>query len=379
MSDKRDYYDVLGVGRDADDKALKSAFRKLAKKYHPDINPGDTEAEHRFKEASEAYERLKDPQARAAYDRFGHAAFENGNGRGPAGGFDDLGASFSDIFDEFFGDFMGGGTRRRRSSATRGSDLRFNLEITLEDAYRGKTEDITVPMSVTCETCSGNGAKPGTEPQACSACGGSGRLRAAQGFFTIERTCVTCNGRGQVIADPCETCSGAGRVARERTLTVDIPAGVEDGTRIRLAGEGEAGLRGGPSGDLYIFLSVAPHDVFQRDGADIFCRVPVSMGTAALGGHVEVPTVDGGRTRVTIPEGTQTGKQFRLKAKGMPVLRQPRFGDMYLQVTVETPVNLTKRQRELLKEFEAQSSEQTHPESHGFFARVKEFWEGLGE
>jgi molecular chaperone DnaJ len=376
---KRDYYEVLGVTRECDEKELKSAFRRLAMQFHPDRNNGDKLAEAKFKEASEAYERLKDPQARAAYDRFGHAAFEGGAGNGPAGGFDgNFGNAFSDIFDEFFGDFMGGG-RRRRASAGRGSDLRYNMEITLEEAYRGKTDEIAVPKSVTCEECSGSGGKEGSEPVACQTCGGSGKLRASQGFFTIERTCVTCHGRGQVISDPCTTCRGQGRVTRERVLSVEIPAGVEDGTRIRLTGEGEAGLRGGPPGDLYIFRSVAQHEVFQRDSADIFCRIPISVAKAALGGHVEVPTVDGGRTRVSIPEGTQSGRQFRLRGKGMPVLRQGRFGDMYLQVTVETPVNLTRRQRELLAEFEQASNERTNPESHGFFAKVKEFWDGLSE
>ena len=375
---KRDYYETLGVDRGCDDKELKSAFRKLAMMYHPDRNNGDKEAEAKFKEASEAYERLKDPQARAAYDRFGHAAFEGGSG--PGGGFDsNFGSSFSDIFDEFFGDFMGGGGRRRRPGAGRGSDLRYNMEIALEEAFRGKTDEITVPMGVVCSACQGSGAKPGTEPATCSTCRGAGKVRASQGFFTIERTCASCQGRGEVISDPCPECHGQGRVTRERVLAVEIPAGVEDGTRIRLTGEGEAGLRGGPAGDLYIFLSVAPHDVFQRDGADIFCRIPVSVTQAALGGQVEVPTVDGGRTRVTMPEGTQNGRQFRLRGKGMPVLRQGRYGDMYLQVSVETPVNLTRRQRELLKEFEQASNEKTNPESHGFFSRVKEFWDGLGE
>lgn len=376
--EKRDFYEVLGIDRGSDEKELKSAFRRLAMQYHPDRNNGDKEAEAKFKEASEAYERLKDPQSRAAYDRFGHAAFEGGGG--PAGGFDgNFGSAFSDIFDEFFGDFMGGGGRRRQTSAGRGSDLRYNMEINLEDAYRGKSDEITVPMSVSCEECSGSGAKAGSEPAQCSTCGGAGKVRASQGFFTIERTCAACQGRGQVISDPCQSCRGQGRVSRERVLAVEIPAGVEDGTRIRLTGEGEAGLRGGPPGDLYIFLSVAPHDVFQRDGADIFCRIPISVAKAALSGHIEVPTVDGGRTRTVIPEGTQNGRQFRLRGKGMPVLRQGRFGDMYLQVTVETPVNLTKRQRELLSEFEQASSEKTNPESHGFFSKVKEFWGGLGD
>lgn len=374
--EQRDYYEVLGIARNADAKAIKSAFRKLAMEHHPDRNQGNKEAEHRFKELSVAYERLKEPQSRAAYDQFGHAAFENGGGRGGFSG--EFTSSFSDIFDDLFGDFMGGG-RRQHSSAQRGSDLRYNMEITLGEAYSGKTAEIEVPASVVCETCTGSGAKPGTTPVACGTCGGAGKVRATQGFFTIERTCAACQGRGEVIKDGCADCAGQGRVTKQRTLSVTIPAGVEDGTRIRLTGEGEAGVRGGPAGDLYIFLSLAPHDMFQRDGADIFCHIPVSVTTAALGGTVEVPTVDGGRTRVTVPEGAQTGKQFRLKAKGMPVLNTGRFGDMYMQVTVETPRNLTKRQKELFREFEELSSEKTNPQAHGFFDRVKTFWESFGD
>jgi len=283
----------------------------------------------------------------------------------------------SDIFDDLFGEFMGG-RRRNRSGRERGADLRYNLEITLKEAYTGKTAQIRVPSSVSCDKCSGTGAKPGTRPTSCPTCGGYGKVRASQGFFTIERTCPSCHGRGEVIEDPCPNCSGSGRVMRERTLSVNIPAGVEDGTRIRLAGEGEAGLRGGPPGDLYIFLSIKPHEFFQRDGADIFCVVPISMVTAALGGQIEVPTVDGSVTRVKIPEGTESGKQFRLKGKGMPVLRSKTYGDMYIQVRVETPKNLTKRQRELLEEFERESHKDTSPESAGFFSRVKEFFEGRG-
>jgi len=285
----------------------------------------------------------------------------------------------SDIFDDLFGEFMGGrrGTRSR-TGRERGSDLRYNLEITLGEAYTGKTAQIRVPTSVGCETCQGSGAKAGTKPVACPTCGGHGKVRASQGFFTIERTCPACQGRGEVIQDPCPTCSGAGRVTKERTLSVNIPAGVEDGTRIRLAGEGEAGLRGGPPGDLYIFLSIRPHEFFQRDGSDLFCKVPISMTTAALGGHIDVPTLEGGTTRVKVPDGTETGKQFRLKAKGMPVLRAKMTGDLYIQVEVETPKNLTRRQRELLEEFEKESHKETSPESHGFFARVKEFFEGKG-
>jgi molecular chaperone DnaJ len=378
---KRDYYETLGVSRDADQAAIKSAFRKLAKEYHPDRNPGDETAEQRFKEVNEAYEALKDPQRRAAYDQFGHAAFEGGMGGpgGPHGFSGDFSASMSDIFDDLFGEFMGGRRGARRSARERGSDLRYNMEITLAEAYSGKTAQIRVPTSVTCETCSGSGAKPGTSPAQCRTCGGAGRVRASQGFFTIERTCPSCQGRGEMIQDPCDDCNGSGRTTKERTLSVNIPAGVEDGTRIRLANEGEAGLRGGPPGDLYIFLSIRPHEFFQRDGADLFCRVPISMTTAALGGQIEVPTVEGGRGRVKIPEGTQTGRQIRLKGKGMPVLRSKATGDMYIQVEVETPKNLTRKQKELLKEFDEASSDDTSPNSSGFFGRVKEFFDGIGE
>lgn len=377
---KRDYYETLGLARDADDAAIKSAYRKLAKEYHPDRNQGDESAEQRFKEVSEAYEALKDPQKRAAYDQFGHAAFEGGMGGAGAHGFNgDFGASMSDIFDDLFGEFMGGRRGGPRTMRERGNDLRYNLEVSLREAHDGKSAQIRVPSSITCETCSGSGAKPGTSPSSCRTCGGGGKVRASQGFFTIERTCPACLGRGEMIDDPCTDCQGSGRVTKERTLSVTIPAGVEDGTRIRLANEGEAGLRGGPPGDLYIFLSIAPHEFFQRDGADLFCRVPISMTTAALGGKIEVPTVGGGRSRVSVPEGTQAGKQFRLKGKGMPILRSKQTGDMYIQVEVETPKNLTRKQKEILKEFEEASSDATNPESSGFFSRVKEFFEGMGE
>ncbi|MAW88558.1 MAG: molecular chaperone DnaJ [Phyllobacteriaceae bacterium] len=374
---KADFYETLGVARGADEKELKSAFRKLAMKYHPDRNPGDAEAEKKFKEIGEAYEVLKDPQKRAAYDRFGHSAFENGmGGGGGAGGFG--GGGFSDIFEDIFGEMMGGG-RRRSGGRERGADLRYNMEITLEEAFQGKTAQIRVPTSVSCDECSGSGAKPGTQPETCATCGGAGRVRASQGFFSIERTCPTCQGRGQTIKDPCPKCSGAGRVTEERSLSVNIPAGIEDGTRIRLAGEGEAGMRGGPSGDLYIFLSVKPHEFFQRDGADLFCSVPISMTTAALGGQFDVTTLDGSQARVKVTEGTQNGKRFRLKGKGMPVLRQPTMGDLYIQVAVETPQNLSKRQRELLEEFETISSKDNSPQSAGFFSRMKDFFDSLGD
>jgi len=371
---KRCYYEVLEVDRVADDGALKAAFRKLAMKWHPDRNPGDKDCEHRFKEINEAYEILKDPDKRAAYDRFGHAAFEHGTGSGTPGGFGDVASAFADIFDDLFG--MAGGRRGRGGGRERGADLRYNMEIGLDEAYAGKTAQVRIPTSVACEVCSGTGAKAGTRPKACPHCGGSGRIRHAQGFFTLERTCPGCQGRGQVIDNPCPSCSGSGRVTRERTLSVNIPPGVEDGTRIRLAGEGEAGVRGGPAGDLYIFLSLASHVFFQRDGADLHCRVPISMVTAALGGEFEVPTIDGGKTRVKVPEGTQSGRRFRLQSKGMPVLRSRQVGDMYVQVVVETPQKLTKRQRELLSEFERLSSKDTHPESAGFFGKVREFLGG---
>lgn len=373
---KADFYETLGVQRGADEKELKAAFRKLAMQFHPDRNPGDAEAEVRFKEINLAYEVLKDPQKRAAYDRFGHAAFEQG-GMGAGPGF--AGGGFADIFEDIFGDIMGGGRRRSSGGRERGADLRYNMEITLEEAYSGRTAQIRVPTSVTCSDCTGSGAKPGTQPVTCTLCSGSGRVRATQGFFSIERTCPQCQGRGQTIQDPCPKCSGQGRVTEEKALSVNIPAGIEDGTRIRLAGEGEAGLRGGPAGDLYIFLSVRPHDLFQRDGADLYCKVPISMTTAALGGQIEVTSLDGAQTRVKVPEGTQNGRQFRLRGKGMPVLRQSQMGDLYIQVAVETPQNLSKRQRELLEEFEQLSSQENSPQSSGFFSRMKDFFESFGE
>src|SRR6516165_1425419 len=372
MSTKRCYYETLEVERNADESKLKSAFRKLAMKWHPDKNPGDAASEMRFKEINEAYEVLKDGEKRAAYDRYGHAAFEQG-GVGGAGFGAGFASSFSDIFEDLFGM---AGQRGRGGGRERGADLRYNMEITLEEAFQGKTAQIEIPVSVTCESCSGVGAKAGTKPKTCSTCGGVGRVRQAQGFFTLERTCPGCQGRGQMIEDACPSCAGSGRVTRERTLSVNIPQGVEDGTRIRLAGEGEAGFRGGPSGDLYIFLSLGAHPFFQRDGADLHCRVPISMVTAALGGEFEVPTIDKGKTKVKIPAGTQSGRRFRIASKGMPVLRSRQCGDMYVQVVVETPQNLTKRQRELLNEFERLSSKDTQPESTGFFGKVKEFLGG---
>ena len=376
---KQDYYDTLGVSRGAGDADLKTAYRKLAMQHHPDRNPHDAAAERKFKDINEAYAVLRDADKRAAYDRFGHAAFENGGGPRGAGGFDfNFGTGFADIFDEMFGEFMGSGGQR--GSARRGSDLRYNMEISLEEAFQGKTAEIRVPTSVGCEVCAGTGAAKGSSPVVCGSCQGRGRVRAQQGFFTIERTCPTCHGVGRVIERPCTACTGAGRVQKDKTLKVNIPSGVEDGTRIRLNGEGEAGVRGAQPGDLYIFLSVQAHRLFQRDGAHIYCRVPIPMTTASLGGGIEVPTIDGNRARITLPAGTQNGRRFRLKGKGMRILRSNARGDMYVEVTVETPVNLTKRQKDLLEAFEtAGKGRRTSPESEGFFARVKEFWDDLTE
>lgn len=373
---KRDFYEILGVQRRATADELKAAFRKKAKELHPDRNPGDKGAEQKFKELNEAYDVLKDEQKRAAYDQYGHQAFEGpgGGGRGGPQGFD-FSTSFTDVFDDLFGEFMG--TRRGGGGqrATRGSDLRYNMEISLDDAYAGKTATIRIPGSVACEACSGSGAEAGSKPQTCPTCSGVGKVRAQQGFFTIERTCPSCQGLGRVVKNPCKSCTGSGRVQRERTLNVNIPQGVEDGTRIRLAGEGEAGLRGGPKGDLYIFLSIATHPLFKRDNADLHCSVPVSFSTVALGGNVEVPTLGGGRVRVAIPEGTQSGKEFRVRGKGMPGLRgQGPHGDLIVEVLVETPVNLTKKQQDLLREFDKAGSSQNSPKSNSFFAKVKEFF-----
>jgi len=379
---KQDYYETLGVSRSAGAEDVKKAYRKLAMKYHPDRNAGEKSAEQKFKEISEAYDVLKDEEKRAAYDRFGHAAFDGAAAGGGSHGADfgfNFGGGFADIFDEMFGEFTRG-TRRPQEGRVRGADLRYNMEITLEEAFHGKQATIRVPAAAACESCGGSGAAKGSKPVTCPTCHGRGRVRAQQGFFTIEHTCAACHGAGQVIDNPCGTCRGTGRVQREKTLAVTIPAGVEDGTRIRLSGEGEAGLRGGPPGDLYIFLTIKPHPYFQRDGANLHMRVPIAMTAAALGGVIEVPTVDGGHARVTIPEGTQSGHQFRLKGKGMSVMRSPGRGDMFIRTVVETPVKLTKRQKELLKEFEgAGSPGRTSPQSAGFFAKVKDAWEGIKE
>jgi len=375
---KRDYYEILGVDKSADAKALKSAYRKLAMKYHPDQNPDNAEAEAKFKEVGEAYAVLSDAEKKAAYDRFGHAAFENGMGGGGASPFGDMdpGDIFQDIFSQVFGGGSGG---RRRGGPQRGSDLRYDMEISLEEAFAGTETTINVPVMTSCGTCSGSGAEPGTRPETCPSCGGSGRVRASQGFFTMERTCSRCGGRGRIIQKPCKTCHGAGQVQEDRNLAVKIPAGVESGMRIRLSGEGEDGLQGGPSGDLYIFVSVCEHDLFERDGPNLYCRTPVSMVTAALGGEIEIPTIDGGRARVSVPAGAQTGRKLRLRGKGMPSLRgSGQTGDLYIEMFVETPRNLSGRQKELLREFCECSGADCNPESEGFMGRVRKFWEDLG-
>jgi len=373
---KQDFYTTLGVPKEASADDLKKAYRKLAMQFHPDRNPGDHKAEARFKEVSEAYEVLKDDQKRAAYDRFGHAAFEGGGG---GAGFDPTGAGgLGDIFDQMFGDFMGGGRRGGRA-ARGGADLRQGVELDLAQAFSGTKVEMRVPTRVSCEACAGTGSE-GRERQAdaCATCGGAGKVRAQQGFFLIERSCPTCGGAGRVIRNPCRVCSGAGTVQRERTLSVAIPAGVEDGTRIRLTGEGEAGAQGAPAGDLYVHIALKAHPIFQRDGANIFCRVPVRMTQAALGGEIEVPVIDGSRTKVKVPAGSQSGEQFRVRGKGFSVLRSAARGDMYIQIAVETPQHLTKRQRELLEEFEAEAKGHSKgsPETEGFFAKVKDFFEG---
>lgn len=381
---KRDFYEILGVSRDVDEKTLKSAYRKLAMQYHPDRNPDNGEAEAKFKEIGEAYAILSDPDKRAAYDRMGHAAFEGGmGGRGP-GGFHGAGgaADFADIFEQVFGDAFGmgggGGGRRRSNGPARGSDLRYDMEITLEDSFNGKDAILKVPSTETCETCHGNGAEPGTDVTTCNTCQGAGRIRRSQGFFQMEQTCPTCGGRGSYVEHPCRACDGVGRVRKTRELKVQIPAGVEDGMRIRLAGEGEAGVRGGPRGDLYIFVSVKPHEIFERDGPNLYCRATVPMVKAALGGVIEVPTIEGGRAEMTIPESSQTGRRMRLRSKGMTKLKAGGArGDMYVELFVETPCNLSERQKELLKEFCELSGNGCNPASDGFFKKAKRFWNDI--
>ncbi|AKS47669.1 molecular chaperone DnaJ [Octadecabacter temperatus] len=377
---KRDYYDVLGISKGASADEIKKGYRQKAKELHPDRNTDNPDAESQFKEAGEAYEVLKDAEKKAAYDRYGHAAFEGGMGGGGRpggmGGQGDFGSAFSDIFDDLFGNMGGGRGGGGQSRAARGNDLRYNLRVTLEEAFAGLQKTITVPTASSCGSCNGTGAEGGSEPQTCPTCSGMGKVRAQQGFFTVERTCPTCNGMGQTIKNPCHECHGQGRVEKEKSLSVNIPAGVETGTRIRLAGEGEAGMRGGPTGDLYIFIEVRDHDLFEREANHLFCRVPVSMAKAALGGDIEVPTIDGGRSRVKIPAGSQSGRQMRLRAKGMPALRGGGPGDMFIEMAVETPVNLTTKQKELLREFDELASD-NNPQTSTFFKSVKSFWESM--
>ena len=363
-----DYYQLLQVERSADDKAIKSAYRRLAMECHPDRNPGCKMSEERFKAISEAYDCLKDPQKRAAYDRFGKAAFQNGNGAGH--GPQDFG-QFNDIFETVFGEFMNAGRGDRRTNARRGSDLRYDLEISLEDAFTGRSIELNIDSTAKCEPCDGSGAKPGTSARQCNLCGGRGQVRARQGFFVLEQTCPSCQGVGEVIADPCTACHGDGRVQKRKSLEVNVPAGVDEGTRIRLAGEGEAGVRGGPPGDLYIFIHLARHAVFQRDGSTLFARCPVSFTTAALGGSIEVPGLDKQPHEVKIPAGMQSGKQVRIRGAGMPVLNARGHGDMVIEVQVETPTRLTARQKELLEEFRCTETGEECPESQGFFRKIK--------
>lgn len=377
---KRDFYDVLGVGRDASDDDIKRAFRQRAKEFHPDANRNNPDAERQFKEASEAYDALKDPQKRAVYDRFGHAGMEAGMGAGGGGGFGgfnpgDFASAFSDVFEDLFGDNRSRGGGMGGFARARGGDQTARLSLTLEEAYAGVTKDLRVATLATCELCHGSGGEGGAAPVACQTCKGSGRVRAQQGFFTIERPCPTCGGRGQTIKTPCRNCGGQGRLRKERTIAVQVPKGVEDGNRIRLTGEGDSGGPQGSAGDLYIFISIEKHAIFQRDGMDLYCKVPISMVDAALGAEVEAPTIDGGMARVSIPAGAQNERRFRLRGKGMPTLRGERIGDMYIELEVETPVNLSSRQRELLEEFRREGDHgRNHPSADGFLSKIRELW-----
>jgi molecular chaperone DnaJ len=370
MSD--DYYALLEVERSADDGVIKSSYRKLAMKWHPDKNPGDAAAEAKFKSISEAYDILKDPQKRAAYDQYGKAAFQNGGG-----GAQDFGG-FSDIFQDIFGEFMGGGGGRgRQRGPQRGADLRYDMEITLEDAFHGKDTEVRIDVAAACDPCGGSGAKPGTSAKACTACGGRGQVRAQQGFFVVERPCGSCRGAGQVIAEPCGSCRGQGRVEKQKTLSVTVPPGVDDGTRIRLSGEGEAGERGAPGGDLYIFLHVERHKLFERDGTTLFARAPISFSKAALGGTITVPGLDRVGHEIRIPAGIQSGKQIRQRGAGMPVLNGRGMGDLVVQVEVETPTKLTAKQRDLLEQFQATETGEESPQSSGFFSKLRDMWDDL--
>ncbi len=383
----KDYYKILGVRHDADGAEIKKAYRKLAMKFHPDQNKDNPKAEEKFKEINEAYDVLKDEQKRSAYDQYGSAAFDGSMGAAGAGAGGFSSGSFSDIFEDMFGEFMSGGHKggAAHRGPIRGSDLQYTLEMSLEDAHNGKEAKIKIPINDTCDKCKGSGSEDGKSTQDCATCGGAGRVRQQQGFFTIERTCPTCHGEGTIIKNPCKKCSGSGRIQKSKTLKVKIPPGVETGRRIRLTGEGEAGIRGGPRGDLYVMINVKPHKLFQRDGANLYCRVPITVTRAALGGEIEVPTIDGTRASVKIPAGTQTGQQFRLRGKGVNKIRSDSRGDMYIEIFVETPVNLNKKQQELLNEldksmYSSGSSANKHsPESSGFFKKIREFWDDLSE
>ena len=373
---KRDYYDVLGINKGASSEEIKSAYRKLAVKYHPDKNPGNKAAEDKFKEASEAYGILSDKNKKDNYDNFGHAAFENGGGgQGGFGGFGGFnGSDFSDIFEDFFGDFSGGGRSNRRRSNNRGSDLRYDLSITLEEAYSGKKQNIQFSSTDKCNVCKGNGSKPGYSAERCTYCGGNGKVRSNQGFFTVQQTCPQCSGTGEQITNPCGSCSGQGKKQASKRLSVTIPKGVDDGTRIRLAGKGEAGSRGASSGDLYLFINVYSHDLFKRSEENLFFECPISIADAALGASIEIPTIDGGKAKIKIPSGTQSGKQFRLKGKGMPLMRGGGVGDLYVQVSTEVPINLNKEQKELLEKFREIENEKSNPSIKKFFQKAKSFW-----
>jgi molecular chaperone DnaJ len=376
---KKDYYDILGVTKKATPEEIKKAYRSLAMKYHPDRNQGDKTAEGKFKEASEAYQVLSDPKKKSSYDQFGHSAFEGG--AGGAGGFDFGGfesGGFSDIFDDFFGDFMGSGRSgkgSKKSRSNRGSDLKINLEITLEEAYLGKKQIINLSSNEKCEKCSGSGAEPGSKPKKCSTCGGHGKVRTQQGFFTLQQTCPDCEGDGEMLSNPCKDCKGSGSTKTKKNLSIQIPQGVDDGTQIRLSGKGDAGYRGGSNGDLYVFITVEKHKIFQRSEENLYYKLPISMIDAALGTEIEVPTIDGGKSKVKIPAGTQSGKQFRLKGKGMPILRENNFGDLYLEVNVIIPESLSKEQRVLLEKLKTLEDQDNNSEIKNFINKAKKFWE----
>lgn len=375
MSEK-DFYKTLGVEKTATEDELKKAYRKMAMEFHPDRNQDNPQAEEKFKEINEAYDTLKDPQKRAAYDRYGAAGMGGMGGAGGAG----FGSAFSDIFEDMFGEMMGGG--RRSTGPLRGSDMQFSLDVTLEDAFKGKDAKLKIPTVATCGDCKGTGSADGGKPEKCPDCGGAGRVRAQQGFFTIERTCQTCNGAGTIIKSPCKTCGGAGRVRGDKTVQISIPAGIAEGQRIRLGGEGEAGIRGGPAGDLFVLINIKPHKFFRREGSNLHCRVPVPMTTAALGGNLDVPTIEGQKSSIKIPSGTQTGQQLRLKSKGMNIMRSEQRGDMFVEIFVETPVNLDKKQTDLMKQLDEsleKAGRKNTPQSEGFFTKVKDLWTDLKE